>query len=600
MIDELALGLGQHRIVGCPFHGLVRGNRLTLPNGQHIDNRWFADSVRGSYRFAVPGVPAVSRTPADAARDAAAGYQWRTDAVINLWNNTPSLTLYGRRSFNGHALYAVAPGNCWAVRLPFDMTPNTGKTQLLNQATWSRFGWLNFTGEADDRALSVGLAGYVPGDIFSSPVSDPRLWDSLPDGSKVILGGTQFDATHELYQPSSTAGFDLLRITGNGTAGSPFTAVLERLSGVRSGVESRTDTFTTTTGVLTWAATASTEWIDALDNQSPSPCKWLKHTVTGSTMAIDPNGIPSPVTPAVSFVSGVREAALVDQVIGYWFAPNDTPQPVTLSLGYRLEADYTASGSSVAEINRELVQRYTGSGGSNCGPQTLPGDDVYDIEGEFTWSGSMQQLTRERLTWQLKVGGALIDESELIYEDIFTSELSGTAPGYDNNGNLSPSTDTVQSSTWVRRLVADGEVIDSVTDAGSHDGALFGVTAFTPGRTFDDSNRFMGSDPVSYWLPITAGSLHGMPVGIRTKVWACDAHWWSNDLVCLLRRLRPYPGSAGQSLNYGVTAYPGGVTSSPIAVPAPSPTISASPRYGARSPFTGELLLGQTTKVTFV
>ena len=77
-MDEFSINFGRHRIMGCPWHGLVRGSRLTLPNGQHKDGQWFATTVRGSYRVAVPGVAPIARTAEEAAYDAEQGHQWRS------------------------------------------------------------------------------------------------------------------------------------------------------------------------------------------------------------------------------------------------------------------------------------------------------------------------------------------------------------------------------------------------------------------------------------------------------------------------------------------------------------------------------------------
>lgn len=69
---------------GCPYHGLVRGWQLTLPNGRTITNRFFADDAIGSVLVRVPGVPGVVRTPDEVASDTALGYQWRNAAALVL------------------------------------------------------------------------------------------------------------------------------------------------------------------------------------------------------------------------------------------------------------------------------------------------------------------------------------------------------------------------------------------------------------------------------------------------------------------------------------------------------------------------------------
>ena len=313
-MDEFSINFGRHRIMGCPWHGLVRGSRLTLPNGQHKDGQWFATTVRGSYRVAVPGVAPIARTAEEAAYDAEQGHQWRTDAVINLWSNDAALMLYGRKNIQASTLYAEAVGNCWAVALPSNMAVNAGKTQLQQPAVFGRFGALSFAPVEDERPVTVTLAGYDPADPQDRPNPSGRTWDSLPDGSQTILGGAGYGATHDLYVP--TAAFDLLRVSGKGTPESPFAAVLEKLSSAASGSVTQTDTFQTWSGVTDWVPQITEEWIAPLDSESGG-CEWLKVTVSGSTLELDPDGIPSAVTPALTYTSGVREAKLLTE----WYCP---------------------------------------------------------------------------------------------------------------------------------------------------------------------------------------------------------------------------------------------------------------------------------------
>lgn len=597
-MDEFSINFGRHRIMGCPWHGLVRGSRLTLPNGQHKDGQWFATTVRGSYRVAVPGVAPIARTAEEAAYDAEQGYQWRTDAVINLWSNDAALMLYGRKNIQASTLYAEAVGNCWAVALPSNMAVNAGKTQLQQPAVFGRFGALSFAPVEDERPVTVTLAGYDPADPQDRPNPSGRTWDSLPDGSQTILGGAGYGATHDLYVP--TAGFDLLRVSGKGTPESPFAAVLEKLSSAASGSVTQTDTFQTWSGVTDWVPQITEEWIAPLDSESGG-CEWLKVTVSGSTLELDPDGIPSAVTPALTYTSGVREAKLLDSVIGWWFL-DGALQPVTMDIEYKLTATFETQGGSVGTVPQVRISKYA-PGGGGCAPVSAANGGSYSFEpGVFTFSGTTVRSTTERLIRRLKVGGTLIDTAELVYEDINTRVLSGSENSSAEEAyryNLVSGMPGVEvDSVWTRRLLVDGVEIDGDTVAESGDTIGFGLNGFSPVRAIDSSNRFAGGDPVTYWLPLLTGG--SLPPDIATLKWFCNPQWLSNHLVCLLRQQAPYAGSSGRSFIYGATAYPGGVSAGQISSPAPSPGLSAPPLYGAHDPLTGAVLLGQSEKVTFV
>lgn len=577
-MDDLSMTLARQRVMGCPFHGLVRGSQLTLSNGQTIDGRWYANQVRGSYRVAVPGVVPVVRTAPEAATDALAGYQWRADAVINFKANNPTLDVYGCKSLAASALYAQSLGNCWSVALPFGMAANAGKTQLTAPATVTRFGNLSFDPPPDARSVPVTLVGYNPTEPADAPNEQGLTWDSSPDGSQTILGGAVLDQRHEQFQPAGN--FDLLRMTGAGTEASPFAAVLEKLSNSETGTVTYTDNFDTWTAYPHWIVSTTDSWIPPLEAQS-SDCQWLKKTTTGSTFSI---AFDEHVTPAITrspVTTGVREAKLTGHVLGWWFV-DGVAQPVTLDIEYRLTAGYAIQGVSVGSPPRAWAIQHTDAG-YGCGPVN---HSVVIEEGLYNFTGSSTKTATERLTFRLKVGGTLIDTSVLAYDDTTHMVLSGSGVYQD-----------LTSATRTRRLVADGVEIDVENEAWSLATFEPGQLGIYPERVIDVGNRFASGDPVTYWLPLLTGG--SLPADIATVKWSCRPHWWSNHLVCLLRKKGPYVGAAGVGMVYGPTAHPSGVAPQ-VSSPASSPSENGPPLYGARDSLTGTVLLGQTEKITYV
>ncbi len=102
-------------VMGHPWHGLVSGGMLALPNGLTIPYQQPAGTVHWEYtaahRVAVPGVPPVERTPDQAAADNLAGMQWRNTALIS----GGASQLYGRALGAGRWIWIDDAGDRWLV-----------------------------------------------------------------------------------------------------------------------------------------------------------------------------------------------------------------------------------------------------------------------------------------------------------------------------------------------------------------------------------------------------------------------------------------------------------------------------------------------------
>lgn len=95
---------------GNPFHGLVVGSSLTLPNSA---TKTWAQPVGGDCDVVrAPGQPAVSRTPAQLAEDATAGFQWRNYSLIS----GSARQFYGRDLGGSAWIYVPSPGNAFVIK----------------------------------------------------------------------------------------------------------------------------------------------------------------------------------------------------------------------------------------------------------------------------------------------------------------------------------------------------------------------------------------------------------------------------------------------------------------------------------------------------
>lgn len=120
---------------GCPWHGLIKGYRLALPNG--TSPLFPQPSPFGTWQMGStsliqhPGAAEIVRSPDEAAADAAAGRQWWNKAVL------------AGDTLHGHALggwiYIDSAGACWLATTTLSELHIEGGLATL---TLKRFGVL--------------------------------------------------------------------------------------------------------------------------------------------------------------------------------------------------------------------------------------------------------------------------------------------------------------------------------------------------------------------------------------------------------------------------------------------------------------------------
>lgn len=99
------------RLLGQPYHGLMRNGVLTLSNGKTVDAPW---GWGDCYVLRVPGVAGqgVQMTPVEAAQEAAAGRQWLDYAMLVGRQRTYA----GSITVGANAwLYAAPDGSVWRI-----------------------------------------------------------------------------------------------------------------------------------------------------------------------------------------------------------------------------------------------------------------------------------------------------------------------------------------------------------------------------------------------------------------------------------------------------------------------------------------------------
>lgn len=594
MSSDQAFELGQSVIYGCPWHGLVRNNRFTAPNGQHIDWTFSAMSARGSVRFAVPGVPAVTRTPEQVAADTTAGYQWRNDAAVMLRSSAqPLLKLYGAGfDISAHALYAAGPGNCWSVLLPSSMAMNGGRTQLLAPATLSAIGRLKLGGAPDEdvRSVPVTLSGY---DQYS-PSSGMVLLDALPDGRSAILGRVLFSGEQELFvSPFPATGFALMSVSGTGSEESPLAVNLELLSEPleRAG-DSKVGGAPMPPPAYFFDRRIGPE-SDYTDEEDPDDeddvrCADKRKDLQGASVT------------RISPTNDTREMELTGFVVGHWFNPSaGQVQAVTTDMRYKRQVQIADDYDVQAVVPAFFLTRYKWNATTETCEVEGDEDNLRPpVDVSYRWLGSSSVVTAEEIELALIVGGNEISRAKLRYEHEWLAAHNVLSPFAPGQGEIAFPVLPSGTLNRVERLYLNDHLVDELIHPASI--AAPGNDIGSVKMLFDRANTFSTAAP-EQWLPSVAQSLHSIAdnrpaAGVR-------AQWLSNHLVCLREIVRGTNGSSptgpATRNNYGPTAYPGGVSSAEFNSLAMVGN-RIRPIYGARSPLTGALTLGQLDKIVYV
>lgn len=157
-------GPGEIEVWGHPWHGLVEDGVLTLPNAATMPHPGTTGGLGEAdvLALAVPGTPAVTRTPAQAADDAAAGRQWLDYALIS---GRYQRHLYGQViGGNGTWLYVAPDGSRWRATLAGVPGVQDLTAPWATTLTLARFGEIG--APAESHVLAVSLADWqqaIPG-----------------------------------------------------------------------------------------------------------------------------------------------------------------------------------------------------------------------------------------------------------------------------------------------------------------------------------------------------------------------------------------------------------------------------------------------------
>jgi hypothetical protein len=290
-----------------------------------------------------------------------------------------------------------------------------------------------------------------------------------------------------------------------------------------------------------------------------------------------------------------RAMSLSGFVVGYWFDPSGAPQAIKTDMSYERRVSIGCSADAQAAVPAFFFTRYRWNTTLNsCEVQGDLDTLITPPERSYNWTYNSIITVTEEIKLSLIVGTE-VSSASLRYEYEYRSEmdvLSDIVPpqGFGGFAGLSGAINRAER-LFLNDVMVD-ELIYPVEVAGVGVGPIK--------MAFDRNNTFAGAVP-SQWLPALAESFHS--IGASRPAAALRLYWLSNRLVGLREIVR---GTTGVVVNgpvtrnnYGPTAYPGGVNPTEYNSLA---MIGGSVRalYGARSPLTGAMTLGQLEKVVYI
>ncbi|WP_213662859.1 hypothetical protein [Stutzerimonas stutzeri] len=219
MTDSLSLNLGRPTALrGNPYHGLVREGLLTLPNAatmpypQPSGEHW----QRGSTALiAHPNAPGITRTPEQAADDAAAGREWWTQAILS------GNQLYGAELPGW--IYIDPAGARWLVTTDLSSAHVSGGVCTV---TLARFGVLGGEPETYTYNVTVPNMGQSTPQLTGITGTRLRRYHTSPTGNGAMFEvSVEYSQPFELFWRWRPVGWVEITLSGAGASCIPSVAV---------------------------------------------------------------------------------------------------------------------------------------------------------------------------------------------------------------------------------------------------------------------------------------------------------------------------------------------------------------------------------------
>lgn len=570
-MPDLIAEIGSVGAWGAPWHGQVSNGTLLLPNATTRDYM-LPDPPWSGCNFAlrVPGTVEITRSPEQAAADAAAGYQWRPDVMM--WFSPGLTRVHGSTPLTvGRWLYAVAPGQVYEVVLG-SLSFSSGS---LGTLTLRRYGVLQEQGEVaiwapEEHVLTIPGAGFTSADNGWLSLAS-TLWDVSPSGDRAIR--QYVTDSGGVLTPNARNGAVLITISGNGSD-VPFAVSVTAL---HRGTASLNYSYSNTIG----ERYRSSVWsLDISTTYNPSPSAQPRTQTTswnGGVRSLGPEVTSPPIGPYISYYGGSYTALAEDVPVAFWLTEGGTAA-VTANYTYSREHTHSQTGSISASPARVQVVQIGSDGSTVSTTITTAGSYLIEEDAQIT--------TLETWSVKLYAGGALLGEADFRFEHSQVWDLSETRSGDALAGTQMVPPNTI-SGTYKpsNKRLFNGAIWENLTNTSSTAGlpTSYAIPAFS---IRPEQLAYPGNP-----TQLLSAELYN---GANSKRLKAGSFWYSNKLVCMTVAEFTSPAGVRQWTEYGHAAYPGGTYGSAYTVPG------SSARYGSWNPITGQVAAGLTTPVNWV
>ena len=119
--------------LGLPYHGVVAGTQLTLPNGKTLQNVLAGSGP--SFELRAPGATGPNRSAEQESQDQAGGLEWRDYALLS--GNGQYL---GGHFLDGKVIYCDQSGNSWLCRVDFEINGGSVNVAVFLEKIFGRIG----------------------------------------------------------------------------------------------------------------------------------------------------------------------------------------------------------------------------------------------------------------------------------------------------------------------------------------------------------------------------------------------------------------------------------------------------------------------------
>lgn len=579
MISFSALPLLKPQVFGCPYHGLVQGGELLLPNEETIsypqpEMRTYPYTCGETHLIAIPGAPGAQRSEEQQAEDSAQGWQWLDKAIL----------AGGRQQLHGTNVngwvYVDPNGDRWRVVHPFTGAVFDITAPYSANLSLHRFGVFGGEPATHSRPMSLSDWGQSTPDLGTLSNVRLRLESVSSDGTAAIIMIYVDAPGSSLPFYRAPLGFLLLEISGAAETATVSLSVLRTRAQTVGEVQNDTTStpafyynclvhdystnevggFPDCTGYLDRINAASDggwEYWGAFEDEDTLPAITCPSAVTGQL---------SPRESLEAVAGTYTQTSSYQRLLGMCFDAEDNI--IEMAQEVEWESITTLPQPTVQASGEHVVRLPHASAGSaacNYGEPEV-------IQDDRAWVVSRTVSSTEIMTYRLRVGAQSMEVTGTITASRY-QEWSADAEGFDQSQSESVSFSGAGYTEHLNFAPAVGDT--PIFRQGTSQGGI----GMTPGA----SGTGFGAEDNVYWY-----------LDQRTYQWGPIR--WSNNMLGIAARNFPISDPA-RRLYFGALSPEGSETGSPIDVLGSD---EAQPVYGSYNPITGEMAWGHTTPVCWV